>query len=185
MPCKYANIIVTPSELEFEVTEGWKFIPPYQYLRIAKDGPGMPPHWSISLTQDWLSVMPHAGEVPRKVRVGCDSPGMGEGTYHGHITVTSTMEITNPVIDVTLRINPRLEPPPKPMHRPGPAELPGSELEEMPPEYKCPPNSARSEVEPAGDTTYYPPIHKSESTPEPESWFMTLIRWILELFPRS
>ena len=175
MPCKYANITVTPDTLEFEVDEGWKFVPPYQYIRIAKDGPGIPPHFSISIDEDWLSISPYAGEAPRNVRVGCDSPGMKAGTYIGHITVTSHVEVENPLVEVTLVVKPKLIADPAPVI-PGPAELPDTEPvpDSTPPEYDFP-----AEVDTTESDYYVGPTPTYQ--PEPESWFTVLIRWLSRL----
>ena len=172
MPCKYANIIVTPAKLEFEVDEGWKFIPPYQYIRIAKDGPGIPPHFSISIDEDWLSISPYAGEAPRNVRVGCDSPGMKAEVYRAHVRVVSAD--FSQVVEVVLTILPKLIADPAPViPEPTPTfagdftdvdmDIGRIEYTPVPPEYEFP-----KEPEP----TYQP---------EPESWFTVLIRWILKL----
>lgn len=156
--CKRADITVSPPRLKFEVTEGWQFVPPYQYLQVAKDGTGMPPPWAAIWDVPWLSVSPVAGETPDKVRIGCYSIGMAAGIYQGHVTIPPH------VITVILTIYPKSDP------------IPVPEPDITPPEYDFP---VEAELEPQESESEYQPdaIYQSE----PESWFMKLIRWILDL----
>jgi hypothetical protein len=88
---------VAPTELTFEGRI--EDIP----LFIYNDGiPGLT--WTASGDQPWLSVSPPGGVEAGGVTVHVDRTGLGEGTYHGNVSVTSNGG--NQTVPVTMIVLP-------------------------------------------------------------------------------
>ena len=168
MGCENANIKVSPSELHFEVQEGWSFIPPYQYLRIEKDGPGMAPLFTVSTEhsteQSLLSLSHRAARPAINLRVGWRSIGLEAGLYTETLVIESSVEVDNPRVPVFLRVIPREEPsPPEPPEEPPDPEPPVVPEPDPEPAPEPDPDPPRPDIE--------PPLH----------WFWV---WILRILRR-
>lgn len=106
--CKRSKIKVSPLKFEFETTEGWKFIPPSQYLSLTKEGTGMPSNWDLLADEDWVSLGSNTGTIPSRIRLSVKSIGMVPGTYSSWITVYSQVDIVpSDSIEVILNIKPK------------------------------------------------------------------------------
>ena len=177
MGCKYADIAVAPEELSFLVTEGWGFIPPYQYVKLRQATTGLPAHWAASTEGGFLSIRPMLGELPANIQVGCKSVGMAPGLYAGAILITSDsgVAVDRPRIPVILNVIPKTAPGPTP--KPEPAPEPEPIPEKLPPEYDFPqePVGEPSKEEPPPEI----PKPKVEPAPEPSNWLWHLLMWLL------
>jgi len=133
MACKFSNIIVSPSEMRFEVDEGWGFIPPYQYLRIENEiSHDKSPHWEATVDEGWMIMGSSSGSTPVRVRIGCQSIGKPAGVYQGTIRISSHVEVTPSEIPITLTVIPKEEPPVEPDPPEEPKPLPDPPVEPEP-----------------------------------------------------
>jgi len=161
MACKFSNIIVSPSEMRFEVDEGWGFNPPYQYLRIENEiSHDRSPHWEATVDEGWMIMGPSSGSTPVMVRIGCQSIGKAAGVYQGTIRISSHVEVTPSEIPITLTVIPKEEPPVDPPVEPPPD----------PPE----------EPEPLPDPPVEPEIPLEPDVPPEPHWFWVLLWRILD-----
>ena len=166
MSCKYADITVSPESLHFEVPEGWKFIPPYQDIRLERLGPGRGAHWEMEVDGPWIRANPIRGQVPDRIRVSCESIGMPVGEYHGSITIISSVAVDKPIIAVTLVVKAKEAPPPEP----GP-EVPPVPEPEPEPEPEVPPHPEQPPLEPEPEPDPDVPL-------EPPCWLCRLLKRI-------
>ncbi|GEM_PF-1400897 len=165
----YADIEVTPTSLEFDIIEGSRFIPKYQYLSLKRSGVGSSATWSMEADSGWVRIEPTFGRVPRNVKVGASSVGMPAGIYHAHIIITSSLaEVIPSVIDVTLTVNKRETDKPEEPEEP-PDEPPKDEEPDLPEHPDEEPEKPPDEYEPPEE-------------PPGLSWLKRIVRWILDLF---
>lgn len=157
--CPWSDIAVSPARIDFEVIEGWQFIPTRQNLQLTKVSTGRSPNWTAQASEDWVTMKPRSGSVPKTARIGASSVGIPVGVYHAQITITSYsgVTVTSPVVDITLTVKSKEQPePPEP----------------EPPEPEPPEPEPPEEPEPPPD--------------EPERcWLRRIIEWLLEFLRRG
>jgi len=136
--CEYADLKVSPSELRFEVNEGWQFIPPHQSIFIERVGIGMSARWKAITSKPWVRTTGEVGSGKDTVRVSCSSVGMPAGIYSDLVEITSSADITitGAIVLITLTVHPvespappvpPSEPEPEPEPEPGPEPEPEPE----------------------------------------------------------
>jgi len=163
MSCRYSDIIVTPTELSFEVKEGWKFVSASQYIKLIKSGRGRDPHWTATIEPeaDWLRISPLLGTAPGSIKVYCDARGLTAGLYAGGIILDDILRI--PVLlTVNAKEVPEIE----------------DEPDEIPPEYTPPPSEPEPEPEPNI------PDPQPNPQPDPTSIWERILLWIVQLLGR-
>jgi len=115
--CQYHGMKLTPTELEIEYVENAPFVPPYQWLKIEKEGEGtLAPRWHCVTDVPWLNLNKKSGTVPDSIRVNVQHKivkDMAVGKYEGHITFNSDSAPNTPItVTVTLNIIQKPEPVP-------------------------------------------------------------------------
>lgn len=175
--CGWSDIKVSPDRFDFEVPEGWQFVPPGQYLKLERDGTGMSPRFEVSADQEWVIITTKSGTVPSLfISIGARSIGKPAGIYLANLTITASPDsvtVSPSRILVTLTVTPKDEPAPPPSGPPGPPEPPPSGPS-GPPE---PPPSG-----PSGPPE--PPPSGPSGPPEEESWFRRFLGWLIDLLRR-
>ena len=156
--CEFSDTIVSPVELHFEVNEGFKFNPPCQWLYFEKSSTGRSANWEATTNQEWISINPEIGSVPKRVRVDANSVGIVAGVYRSEIRFTSHVEVIPSVITVTLTVKGIQPTPPEPEPDP-----------DIPPEPKPPVPEPSPEPE---DT---------EPPSEEKSWIRRVIDWLISI----
>ena len=169
--CQYKDLKVSPSELNFKVAEGWKFIPPQQRIFIENVGAGgMSARWTAAANEDWVRITGGSGTGSGVVRVSCSSVGKAAGIYSALIEIESSsgIQVIDPIILVTLIVEP-IEVPAPPVPVPPPAPDP----DPVPP--------APAPPAPAPDPT--PTPTPTPPTPEPH-WFIVFLDWLMKQLER-
>jgi len=172
--CGWCNIKISHEKIDFEVPEGWNFVPPHQLMNFERDGTGMSPRWTATADQEWLRLNPWSGSVPRLVQIGANSIGKPAGVYEAKLTIDpspDSVTVTPSVIDVTLTVTPKEQPePPEP---PPPEPEPEPEPEPPPPDPEPDPDP---DPEPDPDPDPEPP-------PEPEEdWVTRFLKRLKRIF---
>jgi hypothetical protein len=121
--CTYGDILVSPQEINFEIEQG-AYLPPYQYVMLAKTGDGNNPNFVARAYAEWLTVHVMNGEytVPGSVRLGLTTVAKNYlvGKYNVYLTIqntSGTAVLPSPIVTVTLKVKPKPGPP-------GPPPLP-------------------------------------------------------------
>lgn len=112
-------LTVTPSNLALSAPQGQAT---QGSINVINSGGG-----SLSFTTSsdstWLTVLPPtSGTAPQTLQVNADSTGLGQNTYTGHITVTSTGTQGSPA-SVTVQFTVQPPPPPNPILNVSPSSL--------------------------------------------------------------
>ena len=169
--CKYADLKVSPSELAFQVNEGWKFIPASQPIFIEREGIGMSAPWQATGVapfdnEDWVRLTGASGSGKGTIRVSCSSVGMPAGIYSALVEVESPadIQVIDPIVVITLTVHP-VESPSPPTPPPDPDPEPEPEPEPPAPE---------PDPEPP------PPPPPPDPEPPEKNWFIRLLEWLMD-----
>jgi outer membrane protein assembly factor BamB len=96
---------VSPTNVSFTAVQGGSN-PASATVNVTNTGVGT---LTFNATSDstWLTVSPASGSAPQNLQVGASVGGLGQGTYTGHITITSVGAQGSPaLVTVTLTITP-------------------------------------------------------------------------------
>lgn len=104
--CDWSNLTIAPAHLEFEVDEGYLFVPDQQFLRIETVGPGgLSPRWKVVTNNGRLTVNPESGKGSKTLKARADLRGIVAGRYKAAIKVIpspDTVTVTPPIVNVTM-----------------------------------------------------------------------------------
>ena len=101
-------LTVDPMTLEFEGTVG-EVNNVTQNVNITNTGGGTI-NWEATLDGDWLEVTPLSGTAPTILDVSVDMTGLPVDTYVGSIRIEDTGTGDTAMVEVTLTVNPVVEP---------------------------------------------------------------------------
>jgi outer membrane protein assembly factor BamB len=96
---------ISPTSLSFTAVQGGSN-PASSTVNITNTGVGA---LTFNATSDspWLTVSPASGSAPQNLQVGASVGGLAQGTYTGHITITSVGAQGSPaLVTVTLTVSP-------------------------------------------------------------------------------
>jgi outer membrane protein assembly factor BamB len=95
----------SPTSLSFAAVQGGSN-PASSTVNVTNAGAGT---LTFNATSDstWLTVSPASGSAPQNLQIGANVGGLAQGTYTGHITITSVGAQGSPaLVTVTLTISP-------------------------------------------------------------------------------
>ena len=96
---------VSPTSLSFTAVQGGSN-PASSTVNVTNTGVGA---LTFNATSDspWLTVSPASGSAPQNLQIGASVGGLAQGTYTGHITITSVGAQGSPaLVTVTLTVSP-------------------------------------------------------------------------------
>jgi hypothetical protein len=112
--CSFCGLKIEPDVIDFQVEEGWIYVPGKQTMRVKRTGSGeLFPRWNTTVDADWVELSPSHSDIEETIVVSIRSTAVGKpvGVYLATVTFNS-QQATNTPVYATVRLTVKAKPKP-------------------------------------------------------------------------